>query len=91
MTYYVISIYRGGTAEAAVEDILKNHLPKIRALRDAGELHVHNFDVFCEKGVFDVDQSRRMLKAGKCMGLALNFHAEELNQLHSAEVRHQTD
>ena len=43
-------------------------------------------DVFCEKGVFDVDQSRRMLEAGRAAGLRLNFHADELNPLGGAEV-----
>ena len=52
----------------------------------SGELVVDNIDVFCEKGVFDVDQSRRILQAGLDAGLAINFHGEELNRLHSAEV-----
>lgn len=32
-------------------------------------------DVFCEKGVYDIDQSRRILEAGRLAGLRLNFHA----------------
>ena len=56
----------------------------------SGELVVHNMDVFCEKGVFSVEQTRRMLEAGQKAGLALNFHAEELNRLHSAEVMYTT-
>ncbi len=38
-------------------------------------------------GVFDVEQTRRILQAGRDIGLAINFHAEELNLLHGAEVR----
>lgn len=52
----------------------------------SGELHVDNIDVFCEKGVFDVAQSRRILEAGKSMGLRINFHGEEIYRLNSAEV-----
>ena len=53
----------------------------------AGRFTVDNIDVFCEKGVFDVDQSRRILKAGIDHGLLINFHADELNPLKGAEVR----
>ena len=47
---------------------------------------VHNIDVFCEQGVYSVEQTERILKAGIAMGLHGNFHAEELTLLHSAEV-----
>ena len=51
-----------------------------------GDLHVDNIDVFCEKGVFDLEQSRAILKAGKEAGLNINFHGDELHPLHGAEV-----
>ncbi|MHB8585596.1 MAG: imidazolonepropionase [Thermoplasmatota archaeon] len=35
-------------------------------------------DVFCEEGVFDVDQSREILEAGREVGLGVKVHAEEL-------------
>ena len=53
---------------------------------DKGTLNVDNIDIFCEKGVFDVEQTKKILEAGKAIGLAANFHGEELNQLGSAEV-----
>ncbi len=34
-------------------------------------------DVFCERGVFDVEQSRRVLAAGREHGLAARLHADE--------------
>jgi imidazolonepropionase len=34
-------------------------------------------DVFCEKGVFDTDQTRRILEAGAAHGLALKAHVDE--------------
>lgn len=43
-------------------------------------------DVFCEKGVFNICQSRRILEAGRRAGLRLNFHADELSALGGAEV-----
>ena len=45
--YYV---YRGSTAEAATQDIIENHIPRLRELCQNGDLHIDNIDVFCEKG-----------------------------------------
>ena len=39
-------------------------------------------------GVFDIEQSRRILLAGKQIGLELNFHGDELNYTGSAEVNY---
>lgn len=38
-------------------------------------------DVFCEKGVFDLNDSRRLLKAAKSMGFAIKIHADEIVRL----------
>lgn len=35
-------------------------------------------DVFCEKGFFSIDQSKRILKEGKKLGLIPKIHADEL-------------
>jgi imidazolonepropionase len=35
-------------------------------------------DVFCERGAFDVDQSRRVLEAGRAAGLGLRLHGNQL-------------
>ncbi len=35
-------------------------------------------DVFCDKGAFTVEQSRRVLKTGAALGLPVKMHAEEL-------------
>lgn len=43
-------------------------------------------DVFCEKGVFDVEQSRRILLAARDVGMALKVHADEIVQLGGAEL-----
>nr|KXH72856.1 MAG: imidazolonepropionase [Candidatus Thorarchaeota archaeon SMTZ1-83] len=41
-------------------------------------------DVFCEKGVFEIEQSRRILLAAKDAGLRLKVHADEIVQLGGA-------
>jgi len=43
-------------------------------------------DVFCEKGVFSLEQSRRILEAGKRFGLIPKLHADELTPLGGAEL-----
>ena len=43
-------------------------------------------DVFCEKGVFSLEQSRRILEAGKRFGLTPKLHADELTPLGGAEL-----
>jgi len=43
-------------------------------------------DVFCEKGVFTVEQSRRILLSGKKHGLLPKLHADEMTRLGGAEL-----
>ena len=43
-------------------------------------------DVFCEPGVFSVDESRRILGAAREHGLALRVHADELAPAGGAEL-----
>lgn len=43
-------------------------------------------DVFAETGVFDIDQSRRILLAGKEHGLIPKVHADEMTTLGGAEL-----
>ena len=43
-------------------------------------------DVFCEEGVFDVDESRRILTAARQAGLKLKLHADELSPSGGAEL-----
>jgi hypothetical protein len=53
---------------------------------DAGRLRVDAIDVFCEKGVFELEHSRRILLAGRDVGLRMNFHGDELNPLGGGQV-----
>ena len=41
-------------------------------------------DVFCEAGVFSVDQSRRILSAARAAGLGLKIHADEVHDMGGA-------
>ena len=41
-------------------------------------------DVFCEEGVYTVEQSRRLLSAAKAAGLGIKIHADEVNDLGGA-------
>jgi imidazolonepropionase len=43
-------------------------------------------DVFCEKGVFELEDSRRILLAGKHAGLVPRVHADEFYPLGGAEL-----
>ncbi len=43
-------------------------------------------DVFCEPGVFTVEQSRRLLRAARDLGFGLKLHADELDGTGGAEL-----
>ena len=55
-------------------------------------------DVFCEQGVFSVEQSERLLKAARSQRFKLKLHADEIVSFGGAELasvaylryRHQT-
>jgi imidazolonepropionase len=67
--------------DAYVEDVIENQLP---AVADQG---IATFcDVFCEEGVFDVEQSRRILEAGREYGLEPKLHAEEFTRIGGAQL-----
>ncbi|WP_394739895.1 imidazolonepropionase [Natronococcus roseus] len=64
-----------------VDDVVEEQLPAV------AEQGIATFcDVFCEEGVFDVDQSRRVLEAGLERGLTPKVHAEEFVRLGGAEL-----
>ncbi|MFQ5687180.1 MAG: amidohydrolase family protein, partial [Candidatus Scalindua sp.] len=43
-------------------------------------------DVFCEKGIFSLEQSKRLLLKAKELGFKLKIHADEISPLGSAEL-----
>jgi imidazolonepropionase len=48
--------------------------------RCAAERLARFCDVFCEEGVFTVEESRRILEAAKAAGLGIRIHADELSR-----------
>jgi len=47
-------------------------------------------DVFCDEGVFTIEQSQRILAAGREYGLGLRLHAEEIAHTGAADLAAQT-
>ena len=45
-----------------------------------------NCDIFCEKGVFTVEQSRKLLKAAQALGFGTKLHADEIVSFGGAEL-----
>lgn len=67
--------------DAYVELVINEMLPAVKAQGIA-----EYFDVFCETGVFSLEQSRRMLQAARDMGFKLRIHADEVDDNHGAEL-----
>ncbi len=44
------------------------------------------FDVFCEKGVFSVEETERLAEAAKAAGFGIKIHADEFTPLGGAEL-----
>ncbi|KAL5517385.1 hypothetical protein EMCRGX_G002926 [Ephydatia muelleri] len=80
------AVPKGSSMEAAVQDVLEVQIPHISSLCSSGELCVDNIDVFCEKNVFDIEATRKILKAGQKLGWKVNFHGDELHPTSSAEL-----
>ncbi|MDX9917117.1 MAG: imidazolonepropionase [Gudongella sp.] len=68
-------------SDAFVDIIIEQMLPVVAEEK----LAIFN-DVFCESGVFSVDQSRRILEAGKKLGLIPKLHADEIVSLGGGEL-----
>lgn len=68
-------------ADDYVDEVVEEQLPAA-ADHPASEF----CDVFCEEGVFTVEQSRRILEAAREHGLKAKIHAEEFTRLGSAQL-----
>lgn len=70
-----------GKADKYIDYLIKEVLPVIK------EENLAEFvDIFCEKGVFDIEQSRKYLLAAKRMGFKLKLHADEIVRIGGAEL-----
>lgn len=72
--------YRG-KSEEYVAFMIKEVLPAV-ARQGVAEF----CDVFCEQGVFSLEQSRKILQAAKALGMKSKLHADEIVALGGAEL-----
>jgi imidazolonepropionase len=75
--------YRSSDARRAefVDLLISEMLPKVVAQGVA-----RFADVFCEPGVFTIDETRKILEASREAGLGLKLHADELEPCGGAEL-----
>ncbi|WP_134704653.1 imidazolonepropionase [Ammoniphilus sp. YIM 78166] len=81
MGAHAVPIEYQSDPEAYVSLVIDVMLPKV-----AQEGLAEFCDVFCEKGVFTVEQSERILEAGKKAGLKPKIHADEIVPFGGAEL-----
>lgn len=84
----VVSTYLGahdiapeyeGDPDGYIDFIIREMLPLVKEKGLA-----RNVDIFTEKNVFDLEQSRRLLSAAQDMGFATKMHADEIYPLGGA-------
>ncbi|HHY38191.1 MAG TPA: imidazolonepropionase [Clostridia bacterium] len=75
-----------GNVEGYIEVLVSEMIPRV-----AEERLAKFVDVFCEEGVFSVDQSRRILSSAKDYGFGLKIHADELSPLGGAVLAAELD
>ena len=79
-----------GRADAYVQQVIEEMLPVVaewyRQSYFAAQAKPCFIDVFCEQGVFDTAQTRRILEAGKAQGLLLKAHVDEFVALGGTTV-----
>jgi imidazolonepropionase len=67
--------------DAYIDMIIGEMLPAV-----VKENLAHFCDVFCEEGVFDVEETRRILEPAKSLGLGIRIHADEFKPLGGVEL-----
>jgi len=67
--------------DAYIELLIHKIIPEVRKKRLA-----EFFDVFCEQGVFSLEETRRLVKAAKKAGLKIKIHADEFSPLGGTEL-----
>jgi imidazolonepropionase len=64
-----------------IELLIQKILPRIQE-KNLAEF----FDVFCEKGVFSLEETRKLVQAAKRAGLKIKIHADEFASLGGAQL-----
>lgn len=86
----IVSTFMGAHATPAeykgrendfLDYMIEEVMPEVKA-KDLAEC----CDIFCEKNVFDIEQSRRYLIAARNLGFKLKIHADEIVTLGGAEL-----
>ena len=67
--------------DAFIDLIIDEMLPAVRKQNIASQC-----DIFCEKGVFTIEQGRRLLQAAKQLGMDVKIHADEVHDLGGAAL-----
>ncbi len=75
------AVPRGTPAEEYVDLVINEMLPRV-----AKEKLAEFCDVFCERGYFDLEQSRKILSAAKKLGLELRGHVDQLSNSGGARL-----
>jgi len=81
MGAHAIPVDERDNPEPFVSRVIEEMIPEV-AERKLAKFN----DVFCERGVFTPDQSRRILEAGKEYGLVPKIHADEIEPYGGAEL-----
>lgn len=89
--FLIHSIPKGKTAQETCEYILNDQLPALEKGLKSGDLQCDLVDIFCEKGVFEIEESRKILSKSKELGLLINFHGDELHPIKAAELGYELD
>jgi len=77
-----------GRADDFVDAICRKMLPTLKDwwAANASEKPLPFVDVFCERGAFDLAQSRRILEAARELSFPLKIHADEFENLGGASL-----
>jgi imidazolonepropionase len=67
--------------EIYIELLIKKMIPEV-----ANKQLAKYCDVFCEKGVFNIEETRKILEVAERNNLSARIHADELNALGAAEL-----
>lgn len=85
----IVSTFMGAHAipkdyKGKEEDFIKKVIQMLPIIKDK---NLAEFcDIFCEHGIFSIEQSREILKEAKKLGFKLKIHADEIESIGGAEL-----
>ncbi|MBW2682433.1 MAG: imidazolonepropionase, partial [Deltaproteobacteria bacterium] len=78
---HAIPLHYKENPDAFIDLIINEMLPAVHKQNIADHC-----DIFCEKGVFTIEQGRRLLQAAKKLGMEIKIHADEVHDLGGAAL-----